>query len=168
MAKENQGQKYDPKVKEEIRGRLALGESITAISNNTKVSRTAIYAWKREWDKEEPDPLHDELLSQKKAEFIKQCWSNIELCNTLIERRLRRAAENEEQLNKILDELLSQEGMTDTRRKALLSQFASLKMENPRDTAVILGTIYDKQALANKEPTEIVDGEVKVTKFEDL
>lgn len=38
-----------------------------------------------------------------------------------------------------------------------------------RDLAVIVGTMYDKQALANQEATQIVTGNMQtVVKFEDL
>lgn len=37
-----------------------------------------------------------------------------------------------------------------------------------RSLSTVLGTIYDKQALASSEPTQIVDGEVKLVRFEDL
>ena len=37
-----------------------------------------------------------------------------------------------------------------------------------KSLSTVLGTIYDKQALATGDPTNIVDGEVEITKFEDL
>jgi hypothetical protein len=44
---------------------------------------------------------------------------------------------------------------------------ASLKCDDLGRLVAILGTLYDKQALANREETEIVGGSV-VAKFEDM
>lgn len=38
----------------------------------------------------------------------------------------------------------------------------------PGELNTIVGTLFDKRALANKEPTQIVDGELSIKKFEDF
>nr|DAI27434.1 MAG TPA: hypothetical protein [Caudoviricetes sp.] len=45
---------------------------------------------------------------------------------------------------------------------------SAIKIESVKELAVVLGTLYDKQALANKEATAIVEGNIAVKKFEDF
>ena len=43
-----------------------------------------------------------------------------------------------------------------------------LSKADMRAISTVLGTIYDKQALASAEPTQIVEGKVEMIRFEDL
>ena len=52
--------------------------------------------------------------------------------------------------------------------RSLYSKISAIKIENVRELSTVLGTLYDKQALANKEATAIVEGDIKVKKFEDF
>ena len=72
-------------------------------------------------------------------------------------------------IDELLDEILQldHKDLTEPQRKALYSRIAAIKIENVKELAVVLGTLYDKQALANKEATSIVDNNVTI-KFEDL
>ena len=47
-------------------------------------------------------------------------------------------------------------------------KLAKIKVEDVKSLATVLGTLYDKQALANKEATAIVEGSITVKKFEDF
>jgi hypothetical protein len=67
------------------------------------------------------------LREQKKAEFIAEAWETVKRIHLKI--------------NEKLDTL----------------DFEQLKKVNIRDLAVALGTIYDKQALASGEPTQITE-----------
>lgn len=67
------------------------------------------------------------LREQKKAEFIQEAWETVKRIHLKI--------------NEKLDTL----------------DFEQLKKVNIRDLAVALGTIYDKQALASGEPTQITE-----------
>lgn len=67
------------------------------------------------------------LREQKKAEFIQEAWETVKRIHLKI--------------NEKLDTL----------------DLEQLKKVNIRDLAVALGTIYDKQALASGEPTQITE-----------
>ena len=45
---------------------------------------------------------------------------------------------------------------------------ADISKADMRAISTVLGTIYDKQALASAEPTQIVEGKVEMIRFEDL
>ena len=81
-----------------------------------------------------------------------------------------RAIESEDELDRLVEEIcrLDNKDLTNEQRKALYSRIKSLKLEQAKELAVVLGTLYDKQALANKEATAIVEGNITVKKFEDF
>ena len=108
-------------------------------------------------------------LSKKKEEFVESAWGLISRCETLIERRLNRAIGSEDVIDELLDEILQldHKDLTEPQRKSLYAKISAIKIENVKELAVVLGTLYDKQALANKEATSIVDNNVTI-KFEDL
>ena len=108
--------------------------------------------------------------SKKKEEFVENAWELIGKVRTLLERRLDRAILSENIIDELVEEItkLDSKQLTDSQRKALYSKISAIKIENVRELSTVLGTLYDKQALANKEATAIVEGDIKVKKFEDF
>lgn len=111
-----------------------------------------------------------ELRKKKKAEFVDDAWGLIGKIRTLLERRLDRALDSEDVLDELVEEItkIDHKQLTDSQRKALYLKMSSIKIESVKELAVVLGTLYDKQALANKEATAIVEGNIAVKKFEDF
>lgn len=111
-----------------------------------------------------------ELRKKKKAEFVDDAWGLIGKIRSLLERRLDRALDSEDVLDELVEEItqLDHKQLTDSQRKALYLKMSSIKIESVKELAVVLGTLYDKQALANKEATAIVEGNIAVKKFEDF
>lgn len=171
---------------------LAQGKSVSDVAREVDLSRSTVQGWEErfvkkseEIAKREAKPVEeaaaepdDEVTNEpeldlvkarelSKKQFVEKAWGLINKSQTLIERRLDRAIDSENELDLILDEVmrLDHKELTDNERKAFAKRIMLLKVENIKDLAVVLGTIYDKQALANKEPTTIIDGKVK--KFEE-
>lgn len=111
-----------------------------------------------------------ELRQKKKEEFIESAWELINLSKGVLEKRLKRALENEEALDDLVDEItkLDYKTLTSQQRQALYMKLSKIKVDDVKSLATVLGTLYDKQALANKEATAIVEGNITVRKFEDL
>ena len=112
-----------------------------------------------------------ELRAKKKKEFVNKAWRSIELSQSLLERKLQRALEQEKQIDELMvlvDETARDEGMTQEVRRGLLSKIALLHCDDLGKISQVLGVLYDKQALACKEETEIVGGSVTLRRFEDL
>ena len=101
---------------------------------------------------------------------MNDAWRLIDKTKTLLERRLDRAIESEDELDKLVDEIckLDNKQLTNEQRKSLYLKVKSLKLEQAKELAVVLGTLYDKQALANKEATAIVEGNFAIKKFEEF
>lgn len=171
---------------------LAQGKSVSDVAREVDLSRSTVQGWEErfvkkseEIAKREAKPVEeaaaepdDEVTNEpeldlvkarelSKKQFVEKAWGLINKSQTLIERRLDRAIDSENELDLIFDEVmrLDHKELTDNERKAFAKRIMLLKVENIKDLAVVLGTIYDKQALANKEPTTIIDGKVK--KFEE-
>ena len=162
-----QGKKYTEKERELVRARLAAGETPADIAKDMKIAKSTISDWTKQFNADTGDKNLELLRTQKKAEFVNRAWELIGKCETLMERRLNRALENEDDLDRIFEKMISDcDDLTDAGKRAMAAKFAALKLENTKEIAIILGTLYDKQALANKEPTEIVGGQI--VRYEDF
>jgi hypothetical protein len=111
-----------------------------------------------------------ELRKQNKEKFINDAWGLIDKAKAILERRLDRAITSEDEIDALVDEItkLDHKTLTDMQRKSLYMRISAIKVESLKEIAVVLGTLYDKQALANKEATTIVEGNIGVKKFEDF
>ena len=187
-----QGKKYNDDLKERAFALLACNNSVAYVAKELRLPYSTVKTWEKKFlaqseeltrkEKEQNSgSVNNEVTKQnnehnlvklrnnKKAEFVENAWSLIEKCETLIERRLSRAIEREEAIDSFVEEIaqIDREELNETQRKILCTKLGSIKIESVKEIAVILGTLYDKQALANKEATSIVDGNIMI-KFEDL
>ena len=108
----------------------------------------------------------EELREEMKRSFVKRACKMIDDTQSLLERRIARAVHKED----VLDELLSMveersDKLTDKEKERIVSRIAGLRLDDIRALSSILATLWDKQALAMKEPTLNVGGSVR---FEDL
>lgn len=114
-----------------------------------------------------------ELRQLKKDKFVDDAWAMLEDAKNLLARKLKRALEDEDTLDEILDAFENMEdeqgnGLSDKALRELYRKFSALKLEDVRALSTVVGTLYDKQALAAKEVTQIVGGTIGVLKFEEL
>ena len=107
-----------------------------------------------------------ELRALKKREMIERAWRIIEKTQMLTEKGLDRAIEDAPKIDGVLT-LLSTVGsqMSGTELKAALKTLTELKLMDVGKLSSVMGTMYDKQALALGEATENV-GEAR--RFEDM
>lgn len=178
-----QGKKYNDDIKEKAYALLACNNNAQVVADELGIPYTTVKTWERKWlnkAKEQAEATgetvtkHDEdnlieLRKKKKAEFVEDAWGLIGKIRTLLERRIDRALDSEDKLDELVEEItkLDNKQLTDAQRKALYSKMHSIKIESTKELAVVLGTLYDKQALANKEATAIVEGNISFKKFED-
>ena len=184
------GKKYNDDIKEKAFALLAVSNNVQYVADELGLKYSTVKTWEKQFlakskeldEKQGENPEgggetltnSDELdlvklRKKKKEEFVNDSWSLIGKIKTLLERRLDRAIGSEDVIDELLDEILQldHKDLTEPQRKALYSRIAAIKIENVKELAVVLGTLYDKQALANKEATSIVDNNVTI-KFEDL
>ena len=96
----------------------------------------------------------EEARAIKKQEFINQAWDTVQKALKLADKRFSKALEDEEAIEHLI-EAVQDHKLTQAEKRTLVTRLNGLQMNNIRDIAVALGTIYDKQALASGEPTII-------------
>jgi len=157
------GQKQPNNADKERARALLVTDTVASVARQLGRPWSTIKDWKKEFER---DKSFVELREERKKKFVNDAWDLIDMSRKIIERRLERALEGEDVLDELCEMVV--EGVTPEKKKAIRDKFTALKLDNMKDVAVVLGTIYDKQALANKEPTSIVDGDIAIKKFEDL
>ena len=164
------GQKYDKATKERAIALFETTDNVTAIAKKIKVPVETVRGWKRKYNEKcEKDPEFVKARALKKEQMVRDAWRGIELSVKLILRRLERALEEEQGIDELLnmvDEVCREENMTYLQKEAIKRKIATLKCEDPAKLATVLGTLYDKQALASGDST--VNAEVNVSPFEEL
>lgn len=96
----------------------------------------------------------EEARAIKKQEFINQAWETVQKALKLADKRFSKALEDEEAIEHLIEAVQDHE-LTQAQKKTLVSRLNGLQMTNIRDIVIAMGTIYDKQALASGEPTQI-------------
>lgn len=187
-----QGKKYNDDIKEKAFALLACNNSVAYVAKELKLPYSTVKTWEKKFLKQSDELARQEkeranvsqnnedeiqnnehnlakLRNDKKKEFVDNAWELIGKCETLMERRLSRAVDHEKAIDRLFEEILELDDkeLSIPQRKILAEKIMQLKMANVKEIAVILGTLYDKQALANKEATAIVDNNITI-KFEDL
>lgn len=185
-----QGKKYNDDIKEKAFALLACNNNAMDVAKQLGLKYTTVKTWEKKYleqskelaekrarggdsyevTKSESEFDLEKLRNENKKKFVNDAWRLIDKTKTLLERRLDRAIESEDELDRLVEEIcrLDNKDLTYEQRKALYSKIKSLKLEQAKELAVVLGTLYDKQALANKEATAIVEGNITVKKFEDF
>ena len=148
------GSKYTDEQKEQALVMLTT-MSVKAVSENLNIPENTLRDWKKNAEKTNPEFV--ELRNEKKKQFVEKAWNIMEKANQLLERKLDRALTKEKELDDALDELYEE---TDFEKKKDREKYLrvarkvdALKMENIGQLSTVIGTMYDKQALINKEAT---------------
>ena len=156
------GQKTPIELREKCKAIVASTGSIGEASRQTGIPRNTIKGWVDETDG------FEQVRKDKKQEFIDNSWQIINSAQELIKSRIKRAKEFDELLDMQIELTRNDDTLSAQEKVNEIEILLQKKAENTKDLSVILGTLYDKQALANKEATAIVDGNIGLKKFEDL
>ena len=156
------GKQTPPAIKEKCLSIVATTNDVSEASRQTGIPISTIRDWAKENDE------FAKYRANKKQEFIDKSWEIINKAQKLIDSRVVRAIEYDELLNKQIELIKQDKKLSDIDKVSAIELLLQKKAENTKDMAVVLGTLYDKQALANKEATAIVEGSIGVKKFEDL
>lgn len=160
-----QGKKYSNIQKEQIIADYLTCGNYETVARRYSMSTSTIRDWVR---KAEEDGTIAELRNEKKKEFVNIAWSAIGKGVELINRRVARALENESELDKLIDEVMDNTDISAEEKKAAVKKITAMKLEDITKISTAMGTLYDKAALANNEATQRIDGNLNITKFEDL
>ena len=146
------GQKYPDEIKEKAFLLYATCGNYNEVSRQLCVPYATVKGW---IDGKKPDEL-DKLREEKKRGFIDKASDIIDKGLRLLNRRLDRAIEHENDLDKLIDEIYrtGKEELSQEEKNRLVSKIRSLQIQNMRDITTAIGTLYDKRALAKGDSTD--------------
>jgi hypothetical protein len=156
------GKQTPTEIREKCLSIVASTGNVSEASKQTGIPETTI----RDWIKQNDE--FAEYRANKKQEFIDKSWEIINKAQNLIDKRMNRAIEFENEIDALIDRIAIDDSLTDAEIKSIITKIKKLKLESATELSTVIGTLYDKQALANKEATSIVDGNIGMKKFEDL
>ncbi len=161
------GRQIDIATKEKAIAMLMASNNTAEVARQLNIKESTLRTWKSNMEKgkDKDCKVFAELRQEKKKKFIEDSWKNIELASIILNRRLARACADEVLLDAMLKEALEQTAGSE-RRKEVVRNIASMKLEDINKVSTTLGTLYDKQALANGEATSREEQVIK--KFEDF
>lgn len=150
------GKKYSPEIVERALALLATTNNICEVAKKMNLPESTV----RDWAKQNKDKF-EKLRTKKKQEFVENAWRIIEKANKLLEKKLDVALKNQGELDELLAKM---RGEIDY--KKLAEKVKAIKIDNLSNLTTTIGTLYDKQALCNREETQIV-GTRKLEDFDE-
>ena len=145
-----QGSKYTDEQKEQALAMLTT-MSFKAVSKSLKIPENTLRDWKNNAEKINPEFV--KLRNKKKEEFVEKAWNIIGKANLLIEKKIDRALSAEEDIENIVKKAKNSENLDKDDIANLIKNIHKLGIENIGQVSTVIGTLYDKQALINKEAT---------------
>ena len=110
-------------------------------------------------DKNKNAEEFESLRTQTEKAFAQKTTEIIEKGLLLLNKRLNRAIEHEEDLDDLIDEIwdMDEDEMSYKDKDKLINKIKTLQLQNIKDITTAIGTIYDKRALSRGESTHNVD-----------
>lgn len=139
------GKKHTPELREKTLALYATNNNLAETAKQLNIATSTIQNWI-----EEAKTKDDEFVkvrNKKREELIDIAWDGVKKGATLINIRLTRALEKEQELDRLLANA-SREDYAE-----IAKNVATLKCENLSQIATALGVLYDKQALLQNEAT---------------
>lgn len=172
-----QGMKYNDDIKEKAFALLAVNNNLKAVARELKLPESTVRTWRKKWLAERDEDLSEdnknlvELRAKKKEKFVNNAWRVIESSMTIAKKRVERAVYFEQRIDAVAEaitkhhEALTREtGIAWDALCEIVKELQGFKTLRLGEVSTLLGVMYDKQALINKEPT----GMLEVKKFEDF
>lgn len=109
-------------------------------------------------DKNKSNPDFEQLRTQTEKAFAQKTTEIIEKGLLLLNKRLDRAIEHEEDLDELIEEIwdIDDEEMSYKDKDKLVNKIKTLQLQNIKDITTAIGTLYDKRALSKGEMTQNV------------
>jgi len=151
---------------------LALGHSLSDVSRQLNIPVTTIHNWEkektdgaREIKKELNSEELERIRKEKKEEFVAEANSIISKGLKLLDKRITRALEEEESIDELIVQLVKkakkgEEELNISEIKEIANKLKEMKVQRVSEITTAIGTLYDKQALAQGEAT--VNAGIKV------
>ena len=99
-----------------------------------------------------------ELRTQTEKAFAQKTTEIIEKGLIILNKRLNRAIEHEEDLDDLIEEIwdIDDDEMSYKEKDKIVNKIKTLQLQNIKDITTAIGTLYDKRALSRGEVTQNV------------
>lgn len=179
MAKKKKNKRIDELTKEKIRQHYAISNNYRATARQFKISdSTVARIIKKSGDFEQIKADKKKEIKEEadkwSSKIIEDMQESIASAVLLGNKKIRQALEGDEKIDALIDKILDAD--IDQKDKGVAIRMLSNMLNiGLRDISTYVGTLYDKQALANGQATSrsdnmnrnTIEGEVKV-KLEDF
>ena len=104
------------------------------------------------------------LCIEKKGEFVKKADSIINKATDLLEKRLTTALEKQNELDLLLDTVydVPDDDLTPKEKLEIAKKISKIQLNSLSEITTALGTIYDKKALSEGNPTSNDNINIKI------
>ena len=185
------GQKLEEKQIEVMRAYLAAGSSLAETARKMGLPKSTVATYKKRFEGEGQPPLDEgenerprteksagarvgegrtfeELRTMNTERFIADAGEIVAMSQYLVRYDLEQAIKQREKIDSVID-LLYERGneMLPQELRACIKVLTELKLPDIGKLSSVMGTMYDKRALAKGEPTENIGG-TAVIRFEDM
>lgn len=162
-----QGSIYSDAIKEKAIAMLGV-KTVREVSKKLKIPESTLRDWNRNANKINPDLA--ELRDKKKKDFANKAWEVINESLEVAQKRVRRLNKLENNIDVVAgaiqhnaSDICKENQMSLNELKDIVKELQALKGVKLSELSILIGTMFDKQALVNNEPTEITK-----TKLEDF
>lgn len=157
-------EKYTPAMKEKAIMLYATNGSYTDTAEELGIAKSTVYDW---INTDENKELLGKVRTEKLQEFADNAGRIINKGLKLLERRLNTAIEHEDELDEIIEEIWSTDGkeMRQDQKQRLVQTIKGLQLQKVSEITTAVGTLYDKRALAQGDPTSRVEGKLSLSEI---
>lgn len=155
--------KYSAELKEKAIELYAKVGSLSKVAKELGIPASTLSDWIKNRE------LPEEVVLKKaveKLDFVSQSTDIIDQSMQLMNRRLVNSLDFENEFAKFLDMLASDDDLSKPAYKDIVSKLQILQIAKTSDLVSMIGTLYDKRALAKGESTAATS--VKVEFDEDI
>lgn len=162
---------YSDEIKEQAYAMLVTN-SMRFVSRELNVPIGTLAGWKKEKDEkaiEQGTDTIEQKRTKRKEMFVDKAWDIIDDALDVAHSRLVRAKNVERSVDIVADALIKnakeiqeQTGVGWFELLNIVNELKTLKNFKMSEISTLVGTIYDKQALASKEATVIMDGSMTI------
>ena len=186
------GQKLEEKQIEVMRAYLAAGTSLAETARRMGLPKSTVATYKKRFESEQPQGTgedenershtqkgagaralgggrtFEELRTLNTEQFIRDAGEIVGMSQQLVKHDLAYAIEHRAKIDKAIDVLCALgERISPQELRLCVKVLTELKLPDIGKLSSVMGTMYDKRALACGEPTEVVEG-TAIIKFEDM
>lgn len=150
------GKKTSPEVIYQVMTAWAITQNLRETSRNLNLPLATV---KDIVDKHKDLDEFRQLRTQKTEEFAEKASEIINKGLILLERRMNRAIEEENNLDLLIDEIFEtdREELSQDEKNKLIAKIRGLQLQDIKAITTAIGTLYDKRALSRGETTQNID-----------